>query len=110
MKKSQLSALPRYLTHQMLLRPDCLVSLKLPTYLTQQEANRLSAFMDALVLDPAEDDDNWPYETAADDFLEDLDTDDAMPEGEDGNGLSLNASGIEFAGDGSKNAVRSGTA
>ena len=59
---------PRFLTHHLLLRPDCLARLTVPTDLTQQEAKRLSAFLNALVVDAQEDDDDepWPFDTEAD--------------------------------------------
>ena len=66
MKKIQLKKPPRFLTHHVLIRPNCLAQLKLPTHITQQEANRLSAFLGALVIEPAEDEGCWPYDVNAD--------------------------------------------
>ncbi len=62
----QLDQPPRFLTHHLPLRPDCVVQLTLPTDLTQAEANRLSAFLDVLVLGDQDTDDGegdtWPFE------------------------------------------------
>lgn len=66
MKKIQLKKPPHFLTHHVLIRPNCLARLKLPTYITQREADRLSAFLEALVIAPAEDDDCWPYDVDTD--------------------------------------------
>jgi len=78
MKKLQLSDPPRFLTHHFLLRPDCLARLTLPANLTQQDANRLAALVNALVMEEdleKEDLDAWPFPVGAD--LEgDLDADD----------------------------------
>lgn len=63
MQKIQLNNPPPFLTHHLLLRPDCLVRMTLPTHLTQQEADRLSDFLNALVLSHSSDDGmDWPFE------------------------------------------------
>jgi hypothetical protein len=62
----QLNDPPCFLTHHLLLRPDCLARLTLPTQLSQQDADRISALLDALVVD-GEDltgIDDWPFDCA----------------------------------------------
>lgn len=66
MEEIDLDNPPRFLTHHLLLRPDCLARLTLPTNLTQQEAKRLSAFLDVLVVDADDDDEQWPFDADAD--------------------------------------------
>lgn len=107
MKKYPLSHPPRFLTHHVLLRPDCLARLTLPSYLTQREANRLSAMLDALVIDDDENDENqkWQLDSeldldgdlnankidASDNELEDSDALELISEELDENGLPVDA-------------------
>ena len=79
MKKIQLNKPPRFLTHHLLLRPDCLVRMELPAYLTQMEANRVSAFLDALVIEPDIDGVNWPYDIDPDGDLNAQEIEDEFP-------------------------------
>lgn len=66
MKRYQLNHPPRFLTHHVLLRPDCLARMTLPSYLTQREANRLSAMLDALVMEDDDEDRSWPFDSRVD--------------------------------------------
>lgn len=70
MTNIKLNKPPRFLTHHMLLRPDCLARFELPSYLTQQEANRLAVFISALPIEPEADEDDWPYETDSADLVD----------------------------------------
>lgn len=90
MKKIKLNKPPRFLTHHLLLRPNCLARLKVPAYLTQHEADRLSAFLQALVLDAVENEDDWPYDIDPDGDLNEQEIEDELADGEeDENGLPM---------------------
>lgn len=85
---------PRFLTQHILLRPDCLARLTLPTQLSQQDANRISALLDALVVEEEKGDgdlelDEWPFET---DDLATFDEDDGEDPDGDLNGSEILAS------------------
>ena len=65
MKKVQLSQPPRFLDHYLLLRPDCLARLTLPSNLSRQEVVRLTALLDAQIVEVGEEDEfqTWPFPT-----------------------------------------------
>ena len=75
MKKNSLKRPPRFLTHHVLLRPACLARFQLPAYLTQHEADRLCALLNALVIETVKDEDNWPFDVNQDlgDDVDELD-------------------------------------
>ena len=80
-----------FLKHRFPLSENRIVKLVLPVDLTPQEANRLQDFINALVLDPDANRDQWPYAITddpeefdnIDDWDEDLDEDEDEDEDED---------------------------
>ena len=61
MKRIHTTDGPEFLKHRFPLSEDRIVKLVLPVNLTQKEANRISDFLDALVLEPLKPKATWPF-------------------------------------------------
>ena len=98
MKKIKLTRPPEFLVHHLLLSDDRLGRLKLPTVLTQIDAQRISDMVMALAV-PEDDNDepSWPFarkscaiKLSEDDFPDvDMDEDDDFLSDDDGQDLTL---------------------
>ncbi len=78
MKRIHTTDGPEFLKHRFPLCEDRIAKLVLPVNLTRKEAERISDFLDALVLEPVKPNSTWPF--ADDDTDEDDDDNDLAEE------------------------------
>lgn len=62
MKRIHTTDGPEFLKHHFPLRNDRIAKLVLPVNLTRKEVQRISDFLDALVLEPVDPESGWPFE------------------------------------------------
>jgi len=62
MKRTQSTDAPEFLKHRFPLSEDRIAKLVLPVNLTRKEVQRISDFLDALVLESLDSESEWPFE------------------------------------------------
>lgn len=62
MKRTQTTDAPEFLKHRFPLSEDRIAKLVLPVNLTRKEVQRISDFLDALVLESLNSESEWPFE------------------------------------------------
>lgn len=80
MKRIHTTDGPEFLKHRFPLSEDRIAKLVLPVNLTRKEAERISNFLDALVLEPLKPKATWPF---ADDDTDDVEDEDDNDLGEE---------------------------